>query len=233
MRRDAAGLATGGADDAGAAAAARRPGRRSTATGRIERAARRRGSVDVMRRPPGLREIDRPGEEGLPEDDAARRRYRAGGAGRRGRGPPGHQDLGIVRPNERAHPLEVRLGAAVAEHEPRDAGPDQLADSSSTVGGAARCQGNAASRSGRGSRPTASQSPATARQARRSSGRSAMAVVSTTRVAPAANASRIASAESTPPATWSGTATRAAIEPIGLELGRGAGSGRPRSRRGG
>ena len=48
----------------------------------------------------------------------------------------------------------------------------------STVGGVARRQGNAASRSGRGSSPTASQSPAIARQARRSSGRSAMAVVS-------------------------------------------------------
>ena len=84
---------------------------------------------------------------------------------------------------------------------------------SSTVGGAARRHGNAASRSGRGSSPTASQSPATARHARRSSGRSAMAVVSTTRVAPAANASRIASAESRPPASWSGTAIRAAIAP--------------------
>ena len=81
------------------------------------------------------------------------------------------------------------------------------------MGGTGRRQGNAASRSGRGSRPTASQSPATARQARRSSGRSAIAVVSTTRVAPAANASWIASAESTPPATWSGTATRAATAP--------------------
>ena len=41
-----------------------------------------------------------------------------------------------------------------------------------------------------------------------------MSVPSTTRVAPAAKTRRIASAEARPPATWIGTATRAAIDPI-------------------
>src|SRR4051812_16954816 len=40
----------------------------------------------------------------------------------------------------------------------------------------------------------------------------------TIRVAPAANASRIPSAVSTPPASWSGTATRAAIAPTASRL---------------
>ena len=91
---------------------------------------------------------------------------------------------------------------------------------STVVGGSCRCQRNAANRSGRGSRPTASQSPATDRHSRSSSGRSAMAVVRTTRVAPAANASRIPSAVSTPPATWSGTPTRAATAADRLEVDR-------------
>ena len=41
-----------------------------------------------------------------------------------------------------------------------------------------------------------------------------MSVPSTARVAPAAKTRRIASAEARPPATWIGTATRAAIDPI-------------------
>ena len=68
-------------------------------------------------------------------------------------------------------------------------------------------------RSGRWSNPTASQSPATARHSWSSSGRSATAIETTTRVAPAANARRILSAPSMPPATWSGTATREATRP--------------------
>ena len=45
-----------------------------------------------------------------------------------------------------------------------------------------------------------------------------MTVDRTTRVAPAAKARLIASAESTPPASWSGTATRAAIDPTASRL---------------
>src|SRR6185369_1273644 len=49
-------------------------------------------------------------------------------------------------------------------------------------------------------------------------GSSAIAIDVTTRVAPAANASRIPSALSTPPATWSGTADRDAIAPTASRL---------------
>ena len=62
---------------------------------------------------------------------------------------------------------------------------------SNDAGGEGRRQGNAASRSGRGSSPTASQSPATARQSARSGGSSTTSIARTTRVAPAAKASRI------------------------------------------
>jgi hypothetical protein len=61
-------------------------------------------------------------------------------------------------------------------------------------------------RSGRGSSPTASQSPATSRQARRSSGRSTIAIAARRASRPAAKASRMRSESSMPPATWSGTA---------------------------
>ena len=133
----------------------------------------------VMRRPPGRWVVDRPGEQGLPEDDAGDAGVAQAAEAVEVSNPAGHQDLRIVRPNERpgaGEAVEVRLGTAVGQHEPGDAGPDELADSASTVGGAGRRHGKAASRSGRGSSPTASQSPATATHARRSSGRSAMTV---------------------------------------------------------
>ena len=69
------------------------------------------------------------------------------------------------------------VGAAVAQDEAVDAArrpaPRRARRAS---GGAPRRHGNAASRSGRGSRPTASQSPATARQPASASGRSTMAI---------------------------------------------------------
>ncbi len=83
-----------------------------------------------------------------------------------------------------------------------------------SVGRTARRQGYSASRAGRASSPMASQSPATARQSASRWGQSAIPIPTTTRVAPAANTSRISSGPSTPPATWSGAATLDAIRPI-------------------
>ena len=69
-----------------------------------------------------------------------------------------------------------------------------------------------AKRSGRASRPTASQSPAIRRHAARRSRSSATAQSgTTTRVAPAAKASSICSGPSTPPASCSGVATARAM----------------------
>src|SRR6185436_12590611 len=42
--------------------------------------------------------------------------------------PAGDEDLGIVRPNERTHPLVVRRRAAVGQDEPPDTGSDELLD---------------------------------------------------------------------------------------------------------
>ena len=59
------------------------PGRRSGRPSSPAELGRRRSSV--MRRPPGLREVDRPGQERLAEDDARDAGDRAGGGPRRGR----------------------------------------------------------------------------------------------------------------------------------------------------
>src|SRR3990172_5460465 len=94
------------------------------------------------------------------------------------------------------------------------------------------CGGRAASRSALASRPTASQSPATARQPRSVVGSSATATPTRTRVAPAAKASGIPSAESTPPANWSGVATRAAIVPTASRLTGAPARAPPKATRG-
>ena len=75
--------------------------------------------------------------------------------------PAGHQEVHIVRANEFGHPREVRRRAAVREDEPPHAGADELADEARRPSPAGRrdASGKAASRSGRGSSPTASQSP--------------------------------------------------------------------------
>ena len=148
----------------GAAIAARRGG-----AGRI-------GRVVVMRRPPGLREVDGPGQERLAEDDAGDAGVAQAAEPVEIADPAGDEDLGIVRPNERTDaargPAPRRRGSGrTGRRRPRRA--RRRAPRRSAAPG--RRHGNAASRSGRGSRPTASQSPATARHARRSSGRSAIA----------------------------------------------------------
>ena len=76
----------------------------------------------------GSGKVDGAGEDRLPEDDA-------GGAGVAHPAqrveiadPAGDQDLGIVRPNERTDPLEVRRAPAVGEHEAGHPGRDELLD---------------------------------------------------------------------------------------------------------
>ena len=115
----------------------------------------------------GSGKVDGAGEDGLPEDDA-------GGAGIAQPAeavevadPAGHQDLGMVRPNERYAP-GPRSGSVppwVTTSRATPA-PSSSPTSASRVGGAGRRHGNAASRSGRGSSPTASQSPAMAQAGR-------------------------------------------------------------------
>ena len=138
------------------------------------------------------------------------------------RRPPGSRH----RTTERARGCASRSGvaAAVAQDE---AGRRRPPTSSPTSASSGRRRGavpagrrRAAPAAGRARRPASRRRPP--RHARSSSGRSAIAVVSTTRVAPAAKASRIASAESTPPASWSGTATRDGDRADALEVGRRA-----------
>ena len=59
----------------------------------------------------GCGKVDRAGEEGLAEDDAGDSGVAQALQAVEIADPSGHQDVGIVRPNERTHPLEVRLGA--------------------------------------------------------------------------------------------------------------------------
>ena len=92
--------------------------------------------------------------------------------------------------------------------------PASSSISASAVGALERFQLNEAIRSGRGSKPTASQSPAAAIHSASFSGSSMSASEITARVAPAANAIRIASGDSSPPATCSGVATKLATAPI-------------------
>ena len=179
-----------------------------------------------MRRPPGQRGSRAgPGQERLAEDDAGDARIAQAADGRRGRWR--RRRRGCRRRGAGRGRRAARGSAAVRAVGEDEAGgrprPTSSSTSASSVGGVGRRQGNAASRSGRGSSPTASQSPATARHvARASSGSSAIASDSTTRVAPAANASRIASASSRPPASWSGTATRDGDRADRLEIRRAA-----------
>ena len=91
------------------------------------RAAIGRGSCGGLH---GGREVDRPGEEDLAEDDAGDAGVAQATEAVEVANAAGHQDLGIVRPNE----LPVRAGRRPARAPPwvrtnrRDAGADELAD---------------------------------------------------------------------------------------------------------
>ena len=139
---------------------------------------------------------------------APRRRSSAASARRAARGPA------------RAPPWARTNAADAAVRELGDERP-------ASVGGAGRCHGNAASRSGRGSRPTASQSPATSRQL----GEQRRIVGDAHRQArPASRRPRTRAGccrrPRAPPATWIGIAIRDAIAPTASRL---AGAPRPRA----
>ena len=106
--------------------------------------------------------IDGPGEEDLTEDDTGDAGVAQAAEPVQVADPSGHQDLGIVRPNELAGAGEVRIGAAVAEDEARDAGADQLADERrrrSAARAGARGRRPAAPAAGRGRRPASRRRP--------------------------------------------------------------------------
>ena len=188
-----------------------------------------------MRRPPGRREVDGPGEERLAEDDAGDAGVAHAAEAVEVADAAGDEDLGVVRPNERSQPLEVRRRVPPwARTNRRTPAPTSSPTRRRRVGGADRRHGNAASRSGRGSSPTASQSPATARHAAQVVGSSATAV----RQARRASRRRrrragSAPAPSTPPASWSGDGDARRDRADRLEVGRRARAARRRSRRGG
>ena len=171
-----------------------------------------------MQRPPGRRVVDGAGQERLAQDDARERRVPQGTDAREIGDAARHEDVGVDGRDDRwtAAPVPAGrrrvTGRIVAHQGPRAVRRGFRAWAARGAPGPPR-HGNAASRSGRGSRPTASQSPATATQSRTSCGWSATLIASTTRVAPAANARRIWSAPSRPPASWIGIATRAATRP--------------------
>src|SRR6185503_6390198 len=76
----------------------------------------------------GCGEIDGTGEQGLSEDDAGDAGLAHAAQTVEVTDPAGDEDLGIVRPNERTHPLMVRRPAAVGQDEPPDTSPDELFD---------------------------------------------------------------------------------------------------------
>ena len=171
--------------------------------------------------------VDGTGEQWLSQDDAVDAGVAEGADPVEIGDSPGHEDVGVDGADdsgeELGHPTRRRRARARSDGR-RDPQGSRSVDS--RVGRVARpATGNAAIRSGRGSRPTASQSPATATHSRTRSACSATLIASTTRVAPAANARRIWSAPSRPPATWIGMATRDATRPIASRL-----PGRARSR---
>ena len=72
--------------------------------------------------------VDGAGEERLTEDDAGCAGLAQSTETVEVADPAGDEDLGIVRPNERSHPLVIGLCAAVGQHEARHAGADELAE---------------------------------------------------------------------------------------------------------
>ena len=130
-----------------------------------------------------------------------------------------------MRADEASQQIEVGGRPTVGQDEPADTPVDELGRRARRGSAATdRFHGNAASRSGRGSRPDR-QPVAGDREARRRAApaRRRRDMARTTRVAPAAKASRIASAPSSPPATWIGTATRRGDRPTASRLRRRAG----------
>jgi hypothetical protein len=74
----------------------------------------------------GRWEIDGPGEERLPEDDAGNASVPQSADARQIRNATGDEHLDIVRPNERSQQTRVRLAPAVGQHDPPNACGRQL-----------------------------------------------------------------------------------------------------------
>ena len=158
--------------------------------------------------------VDRPGQERLAEDDArcARVAHAADAC-----------EVGDAARDDQVG-VDVRASAAIwaisaspvawPRTNRRTPRPASSLTRSASVGGEARCQAKAASRSGPRVEPDR-EPVARDLEARPQElpDRPRRRGVATTRVAPAAKATRMASGESRPPASWSGVATRDAIAP--------------------
>ena len=166
--------------------------------------------------------VDGPGQERFAEDDARRAGIAHAADRRRGRARR-------RRPGRSASSVRARSAScsSSAPAPPCDSTnrrtPQARARRGRPAGWAARrCQGNAAKRSGRGSMPTASQSPATATHRGPAPGPRRRSCPGPRASAPAAKARRMASGLSSPPATWIGRRDPAGDRADGLEVDGGA-----------